>query len=250
MSFESYKNIFNLERKLPGNNPVFLVSYKEENVETKGKKYVLKRSNREGNFLKNISGKHEGVPTLKEILKIDGLQTIVLEYEENSMDLFDFITKNKTTEAQAKIIIRKLIETVIFLHNNDIIHCDIKPDNIVLSNVNNIESLKVILIDYDCAQFITGKKTYSGTSDYMSPESLDGIVTFAKDAWCIGIVTYNILTGRRPFVERTIRMGKCPHLPEYVSEECVDFVQKCLNKNHFMRITCEEMLEHPWLFQN
>lgn len=88
----------------------------------------------------------------------------------------------------------KIIEKVEMLHNRFIVHCDLKPSNILISNNKNI-----YIIDYGIAQFIGGKTDY-GSVSYCSIEQLrKEKVTYNFDIYALGIILYEIITNKKAF---------------------------------------------------
>jgi len=82
------------------------------------------------------------------------------------------------------------------MHDKSIAHRDIKPENIVISTEGVAK-----LCDFGWSAVVeTSRRTYCGTLDYAPPEVLERKSYDASvDIWCIGILTYELLTGRVPF---------------------------------------------------
>ena len=185
---------------------------------------------------------------------------IVMEYLKGH-DLSKIISLkdyNDFNENQMGQIIHQLLKALSFIHSKNIIHRDIKPENILFSDKRNIFSLK--LIDFGLATFSEQEKKIVGTPMYMSPEMIDGNGTYVSDIWSVGVVVYQMITGKLPFDEGEEEDNQIlyEHIKnkEYnkerlnnvkCSEEVKDFIDKALQKDIKKRITVEEALNHPWI---
>ncbi len=86
-----------------------------------------------------------------------------------------------------------------YAHNQKLIHCDVKPENMLLSNTNQI-----LLSDFGIAVIAHTSRSHNmqeitGTASYMAPEQLQGKASPASDQYALGIVVYEWLTGNAPF---------------------------------------------------
>ena len=142
---------------------------------------------------------HPNIVKYFGIFEDDYFIHIVMEYLKGQ-DLSKIISlKNYTdfNENQMGQIIHQLLKALSFIHSKNIIHRDIKPENILFSDKRNIFSLK--LIDFGLATFQEQEKKTAGTPMYMSPEMVDGKGTYVSDIWSVGVVVYQMVTGKLPF---------------------------------------------------
>ena len=203
---------------------------------------------------------HPNIVKYFGIFEDDYFIHIVMEYLKGQ-DLSKIISlKNYTdfNENQMGQIIHQLLKALSFIHSKNIIHRDIKPENILFSDKRNIFSLK--LIDFGLATFQEQEKKTAGTPMYMSPEMVDGKGTYVSDIWSVGVVVYQMVTGKLPFDggESDENQILYEHIKndEYnkeklnnveCSDDVKDFIDKALQKDIKKRMTVQEALNHPWI---
>jgi ribosomal protein S6 kinase alpha-5 len=163
-------------------------------------------------------------------------------------DMRDLLEISLTlTEAEARLYIAEIILAVEELHKLNIVHRDLKPENILIDSDGH-----VALTDFGlCKEFIfhyNDRRTYSwcGTRGYMAPEIIEGKGhSFEVDWWSLGIMTYEILAGHRPFqiedaesLEELCHRTLChiPKMPMEFSLEAADLVNRLLDKDPKKRL--------------
>ena len=106
--------------------------------------------------------------------------------------LFDHIMLNKKIpEHQAKVVMRQLIMTIGYLHREGIVHRDMKSENVVLLEKNNLNKVKII--DFGISRKLSEGETlkdYAGTLLYMAPEALEGKYGKEVDLWALGVICF------------------------------------------------------------
>ena len=132
---------------------------------------------------------------------------------------------------RAAHIVSQLGAALTAVHDAGVVHRDLKPENVMLQTSYGDEF--AILIDFGIAKLEVSRaersehKTWAGTPLYMAPEQLRGYPIPASDVWALGVVAYELVTGRRPFSAADILMLKdaeaapvtepralCPALPK------------------------------------
>jgi len=116
--------------------------------------------------------------------------------------LREYMKKNKISEPELRTIIEEINEALGVLHRFGIIHRDLKPSNILIRSVNPMD---IVFTDFGISSIIeedVSKKltTVKGTPIYSAPESFSGILGKEVDYWALGMIVYEILTGRNPFL--------------------------------------------------
>ncbi|RWS26496.1 serine/threonine-protein kinase 17B-like isoform X1, partial [Leptotrombidium deliense] len=160
-------------------------------------------------------------------------------------------------------LMRQLLEGIASLHDNNIAHLDIKPQNILL--VNQYPSVDVKLCDFGISRFIaegSELREIVGTPDYVAPEILHyEPISLATDMWyaitSVGVLAFVLLTGYSPFAGNTkqetflnITNGKPEFSEELfagISENAIDFIRNLLVQNPKKRLTYKQCTQHAWL---
>eukprot|EP00745_Piridium_sociabile_P044041 TRINITY_DN91422_c0_g2_i3.p1 TRINITY_DN91422_c0_g2~~TRINITY_DN91422_c0_g2_i3.p1 ORF type:complete len:301 (-),score=27.55 TRINITY_DN91422_c0_g2_i3:422-1324(-) len=166
------------------------------------------------------------------------------------------------SEERASCYIRQILSGLAYLHKRNIIHRDIKPDNIVFSQESRDSDSVLKLVDFGLAvQLPAGKRVIKGdpcgTVNYIAPEACRGFHTLKGDIWAVGIIAHVFLLGCAPFkgaCSREIMRATCSQplkfSQSYCSEDAADFLKKCLTKNPNKRLSAAEALCHPWIVRN
>ncbi|XP_072536232.1 testis-specific serine/threonine-protein kinase 6-like [Salminus brasiliensis] len=156
---------------------------------------------------------------------------------------------------QAKTWFSQLLSAMVYLHQQDIAHCDLKCANVLLTADNQVK-----LTDFGLGCFSRGSPdlthTGCGTPFYAAPEVLKGELHDPKksDVWSLGVVLYVMFTGHLPFEvyswDGLQRAQQEPlKYPEgvRVEEPCQAFISYMLQYNPHTRPSMTEVAQHPWL---
>ncbi|KAJ6839120.1 CDPK-related kinase 3-like [Iris pallida] len=213
---------------------------------------------REVKILKALSG-HKNLVKFYDACE-DALNVyIVMELCEGG-ELLDRILSRggRYMEDDAKVIVTQILSVVSFCHLQGVVHRDLKPENFLFSTSDENAPMK--LIDFGLSDFIRPDERLNdivGSAYYVAPEVLHRSYSMEADIWSIGVITYILLCGSRPFWARTesgIFRSVLRADPNFVdspwpsvSPEAKDFVKRLLNKDYRKRMTAAQALSHPWL---
>ena len=182
---------------------------------------------------------------------------IVIEYCPGK-SIRDIIKKQKTIkEEQASKMLKDVIEGVSYLHDNRIIHRDLKLENFLIGADGKVKIADFGLsakLDYDDQK----KYTVCGTPNYLSPEILSSAKnghSYEVDIWAIGVCAYAMLYGKPPFETAKTKLTyehikTCSYtfpIEPRVSHDAKDFIQKILQIKPELRPTSQELLFHPFI---
>ncbi|KAI8638243.1 kinase-like domain-containing protein [Parasitella parasitica] len=163
------------------------------------------------------------------------------------------------TEEMARGYFKEMMLGIEYLHANDIVHRDIKPDNLLLSKENVLK-----IVDFGVSEmFVKGNdklKKSAGSPAFMAPElctARHGEVSGkATDIWSMGVTLYCMIYGKTPFTS-----GNLLELYEMIkeapieyggdhSDNLLDLFHRILDRNPDTRITMEELRKNPWITNN
>lgn len=179
----------------------------------------------------------------------------VMEYIPKG-NLFTLLSKQKTKSFEsAKVakFMKDLISAVYYIHHLSppIIHRDIKPENLLIAEDGSLK-----LTDFGWSNYLDyfqTRSTFCGTPLYLAPEVIRQTGhDKSVDLWCIGALTFELLTGKCPFsgysdnaVFENILRNKIDW-PKDIGLEAKNLISKILKTDPKERISLKEMLEHPF----
>jgi len=218
--------------------------------------------------------KHKYIVQMEECYEDKHTLYIVME-ECKGGELFDRIrAKQRYSEKDAAPVLRMMLEGLFYMHEyHRVVHCDLKPDNILF--VNKSEDSPIKMIDFGMSKVLPRLRSLRelcGTPYYTAPEIIKGDYAHGCDVWSVGVIMFVMMFGFPPFyvdplkfagpleaqaiyklIEKgfnpKVKSGYGPWFPKKmpVSEEARDLMSKLMEMDTSKRFTAKEALQHPWI---
>lgn len=177
----------------------------------------IRRFRREAQSAASLS--HPNVVSIYDVGQEEDIHYIVMEYIEG-MTLNDLIKEKAPLQVEDAIhIATQICDALDHAHSNQIIHRDIKPHNILIGKNGRVKVTDFGIARAATSSTITQTGSVVGSVHYFSPEHAKGIAAGAKsDLYSLGIVLYQMLTGKLPFLGESPISVALKHLQENVEE--------------------------------
>ncbi|XP_076209048.1 hormonally up-regulated neu tumor-associated kinase isoform X2 [Aptenodytes patagonicus] len=221
--------------------------------------YVTKNLRREGQIQQMI--RHPNIAQLLDILETENSYYLVMELCPGGNLMHKIYEKKRLEEHEARKYIRQLILAVEHLHRAGVVHRDLKIENLLLDEDNNIK-----LIDFglsNCAGILGYSDPFStqcGSPAYAAPELLARKKYGPKiDVWSIGVNMYAMLTGTLPFTVEPFSLRalyqkmvdkEMNPFPTQLSAAAINFLRSLLEPDPAKRPNIQQALANRWLNEN
>ncbi|XP_047449959.1 MAP/microtubule affinity-regulating kinase 4 isoform X4 [Mugil cephalus] len=211
----------------------------------------LQKLFREVRIMKTLN--HPNIVQLFEVIETEKTLYLIMEYASGG-EVFDYLVAHgrmKEKEARAKF--RQIVSAVHYCHQKNIVHRDLKAENLLLDADSNIK-----IADFGFSnEFTAGSKldTFCGSPPYAAPELFQGKKYDGPevDIWSLGVILYTLVSGSLPFDgqnlkelrERVLR-GKY-RVPFYMSTDCEGILRRFLVLNPTKRCSLEQIMKDKWI---
>ncbi|CDQ63134.1 unnamed protein product [Oncorhynchus mykiss] len=201
---------------------------------------------------------HPGVVNLECMFETPERVFVVMEKLHGDMlEMILSSEKGRLPERITKFFVSQILQALHHLHFKNIVHCDLKPENVLLASSDAFPQVK--LCDFGFARII-GEKSFRrsvvGTPAYLAPEVLRNKgYNRSLDMWSVGVIIYVSLSGTFPFNEdedihdqiQNAAFMYPPHPWKKVSQEAIDLINNLLQVKMRKRYSVDKSLSHPWL---
>lgn len=229
------------------------VALKVINRKKAPKDFQMKFLPRELEVMKKLN--HPNITKLYEIMQFGGKVYISMEIAGHG-DLLEYIKlRGAIPEEKSRVMFQQLAEAIRYLHSVDVVHRDLKCENILLDVHNNIK-----VSDFGFARTLVPKelsRTFCGSAAYAAPEILQGIPYTGQsyDIWSLGVILYIMVCGSMPYddsnikkmiryqTERKVGFSRS----KVISQECKALIHSMLECLVHHRATISQVLDSPWL---
>ncbi|CAK58713.1 unnamed protein product (macronuclear) [Paramecium tetraurelia] len=191
---------------------------------------------------------HPNITRLYTFFQTQSEIVLVLEYcSHGQLNTVQQTKPNKKfVENEAAQLVQQITFALMYIHNQDVIHRDIKPDNILLS-FGQVKLADFSFCVYSPDEY---RQTQCGTLIYASPEILEGDMYDKKiDIWGLGVLTYELCFGKPPWKENQQELMKtaCFMIPYTASRDLRDFIENLVKRLSRERYTAQQAYNHAWL---
>lgn len=202
--------------------------------------------------------RHPGIVNLECMFETPEKVFVVMERLHGDMlEMILSSERGRLPERLTKFLITQILAALRNLHFKNIVHCDLKPENVLLASADPFPQVK--LCDFGFARII-GEKSFRrsvvGTPAYLAPEVLlNQGYNRSLDMWSVGVIMYVSLSGTFPFNEdedindqiHNAAFMYPPNPWKTISPEAIDLINNLLQVKMRKRYSVDKSLSHTWL---
>ncbi|KOM31264.1 hypothetical protein LR48_Vigan01g081900 [Vigna angularis] len=187
---------------------------------------------------------------------------LFMEYAPHG-SLGNLIKTKLLSDKEVIVYTQMLLKGLSCMHEKGIVHCDLKPDNILLfPSWDDRTKYQLKISDFGLsktseeANADLGEIKFRGTPYYMSPESVRGFKETPLDIWSLGCIVIEMSTGLQQWwnIQTSDQLlcklaffNEAPKIPDELSYDCKDFLKKCFINDPQQRWTAKMLLDHPFI---
>jgi serine/threonine protein kinase len=196
---------------------------------------------------------HSNIAALYDFCEVQGQPCIIMEYVDGDTLCDRVRPYGPMPTGEALRIFQEVVSAIAYVHAHGVIHRDIKSNNIKIGTQGQVKLLDFGIAKGGASPALTQTGSVVGTIEYLSPEQLStGHADQRSDIWALGVLLYEMATGRVPFTATTIgalcaQIGNADYPPlrqlnPAAPREVADIVSRCLKKNVVERYQTAEAL--------
>ncbi|XP_057177139.1 serine/threonine-protein kinase SIK2a [Triplophysa rosa] len=198
---------------------------------------------------------HPHIIKLYQVMETKNMLYLVTEYARNG-EIFDYLaSRGRLSEMDARRKFWQILSAVEFCHQRNIVHRDLKAENLLLDAHMNIK-----IADFGFGNFFRPGEpltTWCGSPPYAAPEVFEGQQYEGPqlDIWSMGVVLYVLVCGALPFdgpslpvLRQRVLEGRF-RIPYFMSEDCEHLIRKMLVLDPSRRLSLSQIKEHRWMVQ-
>lgn len=199
---------------------------------------------------------HPYVCRMREMITHPNHHYMVFEHIDGGQMLDYIIAHGRLRERAARTFARQIGSALQYCHANNVVHRDLKIENILISKSGNIK-----IIDFGLSNMFKPNghlNTFCGSLYFAAPELLNARVYTGPevDVWSFGVVLYVLVCGKVPFDDQSmpvlharIKRGMVDY-PSWLSSDCKHILSRMIDVNPSTRATLEEIMSHPWMMKD
>ncbi|KAM8853856.1 serine/threonine-protein kinase SIK2 [Synchiropus picturatus] len=211
----------------------------------------LEKIYREVQIMKMLD--HPHIIKLYQVMETKNMLYLVTEYAKNG-EIFDYLAKHgRLSELEARRKFWQILSAVEYCHNRNIVHRDLKAENLLLDGHMNIK-----IADFGFGNFFKPGEplaTWCGSPPYAAPEVFEGQQYEGPqlDIWSMGVVLYVLVCGALPFdgptlpvLRQRVLEGRF-RIPYFMTEDCEHLIRRMLVLDPSKRLSVTQIKEHKWM---